>query len=107
MLAATNDREDLDDALVSSGRFDVEVQVPAPDLDGRRDILEHYLSKIELGDDVDVDSIARRTDGLTGADLENIVNRAAVRAAITEGADCVASGKQLEFALNKIVAGKC
>ena len=104
VLGATNRVGDLDKALLRSGRFDVEVQVPAPDLNGRREILEHYLSKVKRGYDVDTNILARRTIGLTGADLENMVNQAALRAAI-EGAAFVLRN-HLEFAHDKIVMGK-
>ena len=78
--------------------------MPAPELSGRKDILEYYLSKVKRGNDVDVDSLARGTTGFTGADLENMVNQAALRAAI-EGADSVAR-KHLEFARDKVLMGE-
>ena len=81
------------------------MQVPTPKLDGRREILDHYLSKVKRGKDADANILARRTVGLTGADLENIVNQAALRAGM-EGADSV-TRKHLEFALDKIVMGRC
>lgn len=74
-MGATNRRDDLDKALLRPGRFDVEVQVPVPDFAGRVQILEHYLSKIKLAEDVDVELLARGTTGFTGADLENVVNQ--------------------------------
>ena len=75
VLGATNRRDDLDKALLRPGRFDVEVQVPVPDFAGRKEILDHYLHKIKLADDVDVELLARGTTGFTGADLENLVNQ--------------------------------
>ena len=60
VLGATNRREDLDKALLRPGRFDVEVQVPAPELKGRIDILEYYLSKVKRGNDVDVDALGKK-----------------------------------------------
>lgn len=75
VLGATNRRDDLDKALLRPGRFDVEVQVPVPDFAGRVQILEHYLSKVKLAEDVDVELLARGTTGFTGADLENVVNQ--------------------------------
>lgn len=102
VLGATNRRDDLDKALLRPGRFDVEVNVPTPDLIGRREILELYLSKV-LTRSVDVDLLARGTTGFTGADLENMVNQAALRAAI-DGADCV-SMKYLEDARDKVLMG--
>lgn len=74
-MGATNRRDDLDKALLRPGRFDVEVQVPIPDFTGRKEILDHYLQKIKLSNDVDVELLARGTTGFTGADLENLVNQ--------------------------------
>ncbi|XP_030745502.1 ATP-dependent zinc metalloprotease YME1 homolog [Sitophilus oryzae] len=102
VLGATNRREDLDQALLRPGRFDVEVTVPTPDYTGRKEILGLYLSKI-LAKDVDLELLARGTTGFTGADLENMVNQAALRAAI-DGADFV-SMKHLEFARDKVIMG--
>jgi len=103
VLGATNRRDDLDKALLRPGRFDVEVQVPVPDFAGRKEILDHYLHKIKLADDVDVELLARGTTGFTGADLENLVNQAAVRGAI-EGAQAVTT-KYLEQARDKVLMG--
>ena len=105
VLGATNRRDDLDKALLRPGRFDVEVQVPLPEYQGRKDILEYYLGRIKMGDDVDVDILARGTTGFTGADLENIINQAALRAAI-EGSDKVYK-KHLDFARDKVIMGMC
>ncbi|XP_019868563.1 ATP-dependent zinc metalloprotease YME1L [Aethina tumida] len=102
VLGATNRREDLDQALLRPGRFDVEVSVPTPDFTGRKEILGLYLSKI-LAKDIDLDLLARGTTGFTGADLENMVNQAALRAAI-DGADCVGM-KYLESARDKVLMG--
>lgn len=78
VLGATNRREDLDQALLRPGRFDVEVNVPTPDYTGRKEILGLYLSKV-LAKEIDVELLARGTTGFTGADLENMVNQAALR----------------------------
>lgn len=102
VLGATNRRDDLDQALLRPGRFDVEVVVPTPDFSGRREILDMYLAKI-LHKDIDIDMLARGTTGFTGADLENMVNQAALRAAI-DGADVV-SMKHLESARDKVLMG--
>lgn len=75
VLGATNRRDDLDKALLRPGRFDVEVQVPVPDYSGRKEILDHYLSKVKFAPDVNVDRLARGTTGFTGADIENLVNQ--------------------------------
>lgn len=78
VLGATNRREDLDQALLRPGRFDVEVTVPRPDYTGRKEILGLYLSKV-LAKGVDLELLARGTTGFTGADLESMVNQAALR----------------------------
>ncbi|XP_050510032.1 ATP-dependent zinc metalloprotease YME1L [Diabrotica virgifera virgifera] len=102
VLGATNRRDDLDQALLRPGRFDVEVTVPTPDYTGRKEILGLYLNKI-LAKDIDLELLARGTTGFTGADLENMVNQAALRAAI-DGADFVAM-KHLESARDKVLMG--
>ena len=84
VLGATNFPEMLDPALVRPGRFDRQVAVPLPDIQGRRDIIEFYLKDIPKDKDVDVDKIARATSGLSGAELANIVNAAALEAAKLE-----------------------
>uniref|UniRef100_A0A1B6L7H0 AAA+ ATPase domain-containing protein n=1 Tax=Graphocephala atropunctata TaxID=36148 RepID=A0A1B6L7H0_9HEMI len=102
VLGATNRREDLDKALLRPGRFDVEVIVPAPDYAGRKEILTMYLGRIRAKN-IDVEILARGTTGFTGADLENMINQAALRAAI-EGADFVTM-KYLEVARDKVIMG--
>ncbi|XP_017090949.1 ATP-dependent zinc metalloprotease YME1L isoform X2 [Drosophila bipectinata] len=102
VLGATNRRDDLDQALLRPGRFDVEVMVSTPDFTGRKEILSLYLTKI-LHDEIDLDMLARGTSGFTGADLENMINQAALRAAI-DGADTV-SMKHLETARDKVLMG--
>ena len=81
VLAATNRPETLDSALLRPGRFDRRVTVPAPDLDGRRAILDVHTRSLPLGDDFDVARIARITPGMVGADLANLCNEAALMAA--------------------------
>lgn len=102
VLGATNRREDLDKALLRPGRFDVEVHVNVPDFTGRKEILELYLKKIQCRD-IDIDLMARGTTGFTGADLENMVNLAALKAAI-DNAKFV-SMKDLENARDKVIMG--
>lgn len=102
VLGATNRRDDLDQALMRPGRFDVEVVVPTPDFTGRKEILTHYLSKI-LSKEINIDQLARGTTGFTGADIENMVNQAALRAAI-DGAETVTM-KHLENARDKVLMG--
>jgi cell division protease FtsH len=81
VLAATNRPETLDSALMRPGRFDRRVTVPAPDLDGRRAILEVHTRSVPLGDDVDLARLASITPGMVGADLANLCNEAALLAA--------------------------
>lgn len=102
VLGATNRRDDLDQALLRPGRFDVEVVVPTPDFTGRKEILSHYLSKIKSLH-IDVEMLARGTTGFTGADIENMVNQAALKAAI-DGAEAV-NMKHLESARDKVLMG--
>lgn len=102
VLGATNRRDDLDQALMRPGRFDVEVMVPTPDFTGRKEIITHYLEKI-LSKNINVDLLARGTTGFTGADIENMINQAALRAAI-EGAEVVAM-RHLECARDKVLMG--
>lgn len=82
VLAATNLAETLDPALTRPGRFDRVVHVPVPDVGGRRAILAHYLSDKPLAGDVDCGAVARGTSGFSGAELANLVNVAAIRAAM-------------------------
>ena len=83
LIAATNRPDVLDPALLRPGRFDRRVVVNKPDLQGRRRILDVHVRKTPLGSDVDLDRIARGTPGFSGADLENLVNEAALIAART------------------------
>jgi ATP-dependent metalloprotease FtsH len=81
VMAATNRPEILDPALVRAGRFDREITVSLPDRDGRRAILEVHVGEKRLGPDVDLDVIAGITRGLSGADLANVMNEAALLSA--------------------------
>ena len=81
LIAATNRPDVLDPALLRPGRFDRQVVVPIPDLKGREGILKVHLRHKMIADDVDVTVLARGTPGFTGADLENMVNEAALMAA--------------------------
>jgi cell division protease FtsH len=80
VIASTNRLDHLDPALLRPGRFDRQILVPPPDIKGRREILGVHTRGKPLGDDVDLDSVARTTPGLTGADLANLCNEAAIRA---------------------------
>jgi len=84
LIAATNRPDVLDPALMRPGRFDRRVVVNKPDVLGRRQILEVHTRKTPLGPDVDLERIARGTPGFSGADLENLVNEAALVAARTD-----------------------
>jgi cell division protease FtsH len=81
VMAATNRVDILDPAILRPGRFDRKIAVGRPDAKGRRDILEVHAKNKPLGDDVDLDTVAQTTAGFTGADLENLMNEAAIFAA--------------------------
>ena len=81
VMAATNRIDILDPAILRQGRFDRKVVVGRPDVQGRLEILNVHAAKKPLGDDVDLESLARTTAGFTGADLENLLNEAAINAA--------------------------
>lgn len=103
IMAATNRADVLDAALTRPGRFDREITVHAPDRTGRVQILQVHTRKVPLGADVDIEALAKSTPGMTGADLANLVNEAAILAA-KRGADAVA---QADFfaALEKVQLG--
>lgn len=81
VMAATNRVDILDPAILRPGRFDRKVGIGRPDVKGRREILDVHTKGKPLGDDVDLDQIAQTTAGFTGADLENLMNEAAIMAA--------------------------
>lgn len=81
LVAATNRPDVLDPALLRPGRFDRRVVVPRPDVRGREGILNVHIRRVPLADDVKIEKIARATPGFSGADLENLVNEAALLAA--------------------------
>ncbi|CAA3008040.1 ATP-dependent zinc metalloprotease FTSH 11, chloroplastic mitochondrial [Olea europaea subsp. europaea] len=103
VMAATNLPDILDPALTRPGRFDRHIVVPNPDVRGRQEILDLYLQDKPLADDIDVKAIARGTPGFNGADLANLVNIAAIKAAV-EGAEKL-TASQLEFAKDRIMMG--
>ncbi|XP_068427153.1 ATP-dependent zinc metalloprotease YME1L1b [Clinocottus analis] len=103
IIGATNFPEALDNALIRPGRFDMQVTVPKPDVKGRTEILKWYLKKIKMDPAIEANIIARGTVGFSGADLENLVNQAALKAAV-DGKDMVTL-KELEFAKDKILMG--
>ncbi len=103
VLAATNQPEVLDAALLRPGRFDRQVLVDRPDLSGRKTILEIYTKKVKLSDSIDLDSIAQATSGFAGADLANMVNEAALLAARANRKSV--EQKDLAEAIERVVAG--
>ncbi len=103
IIAATNRPDVLDPALLRPGRFDRQVVVPVPDVKGREMILNIYGKKTKLAADIDMAVIARGTPGFSGADLENLVNEAALLAA-REGKEEVDAG-HLERAKDKVMMG--
>jgi cell division protease FtsH len=103
LLAATNRPDVLDPALLRPGRFDRQVVVDAPDVRGREGILRVHLKKVPLADDVEISKIARGTPGMSGADLANLVNEAALLAA-RRGRDKVFM-EDLEDAKDKVMLG--
>ncbi|UZP03167.1 ATP-dependent zinc metalloprotease FtsH [Clostridium botulinum] len=104
ILAATNRPEILDKALLRPGRFDRRVIVDRPDFKGREAILRVHAKNVNLGDDVDLDEIAKGTPGAVGADLANIVNEAALRA--VKNRRKLVLQEDLRDAVEVIIAGK-
>jgi cell division protease FtsH len=103
VLAATNRPDVLDSALLRPGRFDRQVTVDRPDVQGRIKILQVHSKGKQLSADVDFDKIARRTPGFTGADLQNLMNEAAILAARRELKEI--SKEEIADALERIIAG--
>ncbi len=103
LLAATNRADVLDPALLRPGRFDRQIHVPLPDINGRKKILDIHSRKVPLGPDVDLRIIARGTPGMSGADLANLINEAALTAART-GKRFVTM-EDIEFAKDKVMMG--
>jgi ATP-dependent metalloprotease len=103
VIAATNLPDALDSALIRPGRFDKVVDVPVPDIGGRKAILGLYAKKVPMDPDVDLEQIARGTPSFTGAELFNLVNQAALKASV-DGLNMV-SMRELEYAKDKILMG--
>ena len=103
LIAATNRPDVLDPALLRPGRFDRQVMVPNPDVGGREKILKVHMRKVPLAPDVDPRVLARGTPGFSGADLANLVNEAALRAARV-GKRLVTMG-DFEYAKDKVLMG--
>jgi len=103
LIAATNRPDVLDPALLRPGRFDRRIVVPRPDVRGREGILEVHTKRTPLGDDVELSVVARGTPGFSGADLENLVNEAALQAARLDR-DKLAQ-EDFEYAKDKVLMG--
>ncbi|MEI8344744.1 MAG: ATP-dependent zinc metalloprotease FtsH, partial [Candidatus Omnitrophota bacterium] len=103
LVAATNRPDVLDPALLRPGRFDRQIVIDRPDLNGREEILKVHTKKIKLVENVDLKSIARQTPGFSGADLANLANEAALLAARNnkEGVSLV----ELQAAIERVMAG--
>jgi cell division protease FtsH len=104
MMAATNRPDILDPALLRPGRFDRQVTVPLPELEDRKAIVRVHAQHKRLNDDVDLDVVARGTPGMSGADLANLVNEAALFA-VREGHDAIAM-KHFEMARDRVLMGQ-
>ncbi len=103
MIAATNRPDILDPALLRPGRFDRQILVGAPDVKGREEILNVHSKNKHLSDEVKLDVLAKRTPGFTGADLENLMNEAALLAVRKNKS--VVEMEELEEAVTRVVAG--
>jgi cell division protease FtsH len=103
MMAASNRPEVLDQALLRPGRFDRQIQVNLPDVRGRREILQVHAGGVRLSEGVDLDVVARRTPGFSGAQLANVINEGALLAG-RKGKDEIDMG-DVEEAIDRVVAG--
>ena len=103
VIAATNRPDILDNALLRPGRFDRQIVINRPDILGREQILKVHAKNKPLADDVDLKTLAKRTPGFTGADLQNLLNEAALLAARYNRKDI--NMENLEEAIDKVIAG--
>jgi cell division protease FtsH len=103
LMAATNRPDILDPALLRPGRFDRQIGVSAPDLIGRQQILEVHAKGKPLAIDVDLNAVAKRTPGFTGADLANVLNEAALLTARVN--KTLISNNELDEAIDRVIAG--
>lgn len=103
VIGATNRPDMLDGALLRPGRFDRQVYIDLPDLSGRREILDLYVKKVKMADNVNLQDLARGTTGFSGADLENLLNEAALHA-VRAGRQEIAPD-DVEEARDKILMG--
>ncbi|MCD8131122.1 MAG: ATP-dependent zinc metalloprotease FtsH [Lachnospiraceae bacterium] len=106
VMAATNRVDILDPAIMRPGRFDRKIAVSRPDVGGREDILRVHARNKPLGDDVDLKQVARTTAGFTGADLENLLNEAAIMAAMENHSYITSADIQAAFIKTGIGAEK-
>ena len=103
LIAATNRADVLDPALLRPGRFDRRVMVPRPDVKGREGIIRVHMQRVPVADDVEVEVLAQGTPGFSGADLENLVNEAALLAARNDKEEV--SQAEFELAKDKVMMG--
>jgi cell division protease FtsH len=103
VIAATNRPDILDPALLRPGRFDRQIVLDKPDLRGRKDIIAIHMKGKPLASGIDIGVLARRTPGFTGADLENMLNEAAILAARADKKEITM--KELEEAVDRVIAG--
>jgi cell division protease FtsH len=103
LIAATNRPDILDPALLRPGRFDRQITVGLPDIEGRKKILEVHAKDKPLHDDIDLAVLARRTPGFSGADLANLVNEAALLTARNGGK--IITMQELEDAIDRVIGG--
>lgn len=103
VMAATNRPDTLDPALLRAGRFDRKVFVSVPTMEERIQIFEYYLKSKKVDEKVNLDSLAKRTSGLVGADIENVVNEAALQVAKADRE--VLEAADFEYALEKVIMG--
>jgi len=103
VMAATNRPDILDPALLRPGRFDRQIAVDAPDIEGRTAILAVHAKGKPLSDEIDLEVLARRTPGFTGADLANLINEAALLAARSRKKEITM--EELEEAIDRVIAG--
>ncbi|MUN54444.1 ATP-dependent zinc metalloprotease FtsH [Kocuria koreensis] len=103
LIAATNRPDVLDPALLRPGRFDRQIGVDAPDLKGRKQILEVHAQGKRLAENVDMGAVAKRTPGFTGADLANVMNEAALLTARSNAQ--IIDDRALDEAIDRVIAG--
>ena len=103
VIGATNFSESLDKALTRPGRLDKSIEVPLPDVAGRLELLEHYGKKTKLAKDVDLEELARGVPGMSGAEIENLINQAAVKASFDDLP--AVNNATLQYAKDKILMG--